>query len=61
MKTLELIAPRIEAAHLDVVELLKPLPKPKPVIHIVTPPCNPVLVVGCSKPEPKHEIRVEYE
>jgi hypothetical protein len=43
MKKLEVIAPRITDARTDIVELLKPLPKPKPIIHVVT--CNPPLVV----------------
>jgi hypothetical protein len=43
MRTLELIAPRISDARTDIIELLKPLPKPKPIIHVVT--CNPPLVV----------------
>jgi len=47
MKKLELIAPRIAAAREDVIEVLKPLPRPKPVIHVVA--CNPPLVVvGCE-------------
>ena len=61
MKNLEAIAPRIADARTDIIELLKPLPKPKPIIHVVT--CNPPLVVlNCEqKPPPKHEIIIEHE
>ena len=43
MKAMETIAPRIADARSDIVELLKPLPKPKPIIHVVTP--KPEVVV----------------
>ena len=60
MKKLEVIAPRIADARTDIIELLKPLPKPKPIIHVVT--CNPPLVVvDCEKEPPKHEIVIEQE
>ena len=59
MKKLEVIAPKISSARTDVVELLKPLPKPKPVIHVVT--CNPpVLVVDCT-PKPEHTVVIQHE
>lgn len=56
MKKLELIAPAVTSARADVVELLKPLPKPKPVIEVVD--CNPpLLVVGCVEhEEPTHHV-----
>lgn len=60
MKRLEVIAPRIVDARADVVELLKPLPKPDPVVVPVHITCSPpTLVVGCTAPEPAHTVIVE--
>jgi len=58
MKKLEVIAPKIAGAREDVIELLKPLPKPKPVVKIVNVTCTPPhLVLGCTpKKKPEHTV-----